>query len=309
LTIPGLKGKRSRDQYKKLVSQYIDAIPVEYSPGVKAELVPLMMEEDRLKMQATMQPEESALKRSTELKRQKVTQDLDAVIAREEGMTPEEIEPTEITPSVEEGSKVMKREEYTDLVQVQEGIRKTEERILGLKGEIEKREKVPEESEYVAFGEVYKTKEDLVDALEEAGPMDHQSFLDNDVRGVSWSEFKEISAKKEGMETVPDQTAATPELKARLKTEKTRLGELQELAETKGKEPPVYKIGDTEYKNKETFLSEVEKLEGEKDTPEITVENDEETFQLVSEMLPEETEVKDDSKAEERVVGRGRRRG
>jgi hypothetical protein len=86
LTIPGLKGKRSRDQYKKLVSQYIDAIPVEYSPGVKAELVPLMMEEDRLKMQATMQPEESALKRSTELKRQKVTQDLDAVIAREEGI-------------------------------------------------------------------------------------------------------------------------------------------------------------------------------------------------------------------------------
>ena len=49
----------------------------------------------------------------------------------------------------------------------------------------------------------------------------------------------------------------------------------------------VYKIGDKEYKNKETFLSEVEKLENVEDAPPVVIENDEATAERVQQMLPE----------------------
>jgi hypothetical protein len=260
LTIPGLKGKRSRDQYKKLVSQYIDAIPVEYSPEVKAELVPLMMEEDRLKMQATMQPEESALKRSTELKRQKVTQDLDAVIAREEGITPEEIEPTVVPKEKKDSDEVTKQKEYTDVVEVQKDIRETEELILEMEAVMETRKKAGEkEAPYRIYDQTYEAKEEFVAALKELGTVDPQSISeDMDAPDMNIMDIAKVVGTEGEKKLMPVEKRSSLEILDQIKEEKGRLVELKDIVK---KKPAVYKIGETEYKNKDTFLSEVEKLE------------------------------------------------
>jgi hypothetical protein len=57
---------------------------------------------------------------------------------------------------------------------------------------------------------------------------------------------------------------------------------------------PLYQIGEKTFETKEEFLSEIEKLKGQKDTPEIKIENDEETAKKAADILvPEEVETKE----------------
>lgn len=69
----------------------------------------------------------------------------------------------------------------------------------------------------------------------------------------------------------------------------------EKTPQTTGEQPkiPIYKIGDTEYENRNTFLSEVEKLEGQENIPEVVVDNDAATMTAVKEILG--PQIKEDS--------------